>query len=237
MRSLPILALTLALSACGNAIGGSAVPGPKGDRTFALVGFDRVELKGSDDVRVSKGASFSVTAAGPQKMLDDLDISVVDGTLIVSRKSKDSWTWSSGEGVKVSVTLPLIKSAALSGSGDLSVDSSADDKFEAAVGGSGDLTLANITAASVSLSLAGSGGIKVKGATKALEIELAGSGNVDAKDLKTETLSASLAGSGDIDASATGKAEVSLAGSGDVRIKGTQDCTTSKTGSGEVICS
>ncbi len=237
MRSLLILALPLALSACGNSASNAASPGPKGERTFALAGFDRVELKGSDDVRVTNGSGFAVSATGPQKRLDDLDIRVVDGTLIVSHKSKAGWNWSTGEGVLVSVTMPLIKSAALAGSGNLSVDTASDAKFEGSISGSGDLTLSNLKAAEISLSLAGSGDVKARGVTKSLEIDLAGSGDVDAKDLSTESLSASIAGSGDIDASATGKAEVSLAGSGDVRILGTNDCTTSKIGSGSVTCS
>jgi Putative auto-transporter adhesin, head GIN domain len=237
MRSLWILALPLALSACGNTPSNAASPGPKGARTFSLADFDRVELKGSDDVRVTNGSGFAVSAAGPQKRLDDLDIRVVNGTLIVSHKSKAGWKLSTGEGVIVSVTMPLIKSAELAGSGNLSVDTASDAKFEGSISGSGDLTLSNLKAVEISLNLAGSGDIKARGVTKSLKVDLAGSGDVDVKDLSTNSLSASITGSGDVDASASGKAEVSLVGSGDVRILGTDDCTTSKIGSGRVTCS
>ena len=238
MRALVLLAVPLFISACGSSHEDRDSSGPKGSRSFALDGFERVKLKGSDDVVVKAGPVFSVSATGPQKMLDELDVIVANGTLIVSRKSLDgfNWHWSSNGGVVVTVTMPLIRGADLSGSGDLSIESTADDVFEATLGGSGDLNVTKIKAAKSRFSLMGSGDIKADGTAQDLTIDLAGSGDVDAKSLTAETLKVSLIGSGDIGATASGDATISLVGSGDVQISGAKNCKTTKVGSGTVNC-
>ncbi len=235
-----ISTLTLALSGCGIARGNASEDtSPKTTRTYSLSGFESVALKGSDDVRVLTGPNFAVSASGRQKVLDGLDIRVEDGVLIVSRKDHQGWHigWNTDDqGAVVTVTMPTIRSAKLMGSGDLSVDSTAEDKFSAALAGSGDLSIANARAAETSLSIAGSGDLLAKGKAANVSLNLAGSGDMDASGLESETLSVSLAGSGDIKAHASGKASGSIVGSGDVNIMGTKDCTISKTGSGDVVC-
>jgi Putative auto-transporter adhesin, head GIN domain len=222
----------LAVSACGLAHGNSSDHNsPKTTQTYALSGFESVALKGSDDVRVLTGATFAVSASGRQKVLDDLDIRVENGVLIVSRKDRNGWHigWNDDEqGAVVTVTLPLLREASLMGSGDLSVDSTAEDKFAASLAGSGDLSIANARAADTTLSIAGSGDLRAKGKATNVSLSLAGSGDMDASALESQTLSVSLAGSGDIKAHTSGKASGSIVG--------TQDCSISKTGSGDVVC-
>ena len=231
----------LILSGCGIARGNASEDrSPKTTRSFDLKGFESVSLKGSDDVRVLTGPSFAVSASGRQKILDDLDIRVEDGVLVVTRKDRKGWHigWNDDDqGAVVTVTMPTLRSASLMGSGDLSVDSTAEDKFAASLAGSGDLSIANARAADTNLTLAGSGDLTAKGKAATLAINLAGSGDLDTSGLESQTVSVSLAGSGDVKAHATSKASVSIVGSGDVTVTGTKDCAISKTGSGDAVCS
>lgn len=240
MRHLALAIPALLLASCGHAESGASDSSAVGSRTFALADFDRVALRGSDDVNVVLGKSFSVSATGPQSALDQLEIVVDDGVLKVGRKSNSAWHigWSSksDKGVKVTVTMPAIRGASLAGSGDMTVDSATSDAFKASLAGSGNLKIGNVQAKSVDLNLAGSGDIEIAGRTGSIDISGAGSGNVAASTLEAETADISLAGSGNVSARATGDASVSIMGSGNVEISGTDKCKTSKLGSGSVTC-
>lgn len=236
MRHILLAFPALMLSSCGHAESGSSATG---SRSFDLVGFEQVALRGSDDVHVVTGKSFSVSATGPQSELDQLEIEVDGDTLKVGRKSTSPWHigWSrDSKGVVVTVTMPSIRGARLAGSGDMTVEGATADVFKGSLAGSGDLKLGNVQAKAVELNLAGSGDIEVSGKTGLVKISGAGSGDVRAKALEAETADISLAGSGSVGARATGDASVSILGSGDVEISGTNKCKTSKLGSGSVTC-
>ncbi len=232
---IPLLSCAM-LAACGSADGADRNDtGPKVTRTFTLSDFDAVALKGSDDVRVLNGAAFSVTAVGSEKALAELELSVENGTLNVKRKGR-SFGWSGDHGAVVTVTMPVIRSAALAGSGDMSIDVTAEDKFDAVLGGSGDMTIANVRAPKIAMSLAGSGDLTAAGTTQDAAYSVAGSGDLSVAKLLSKTAKISVVGSGDVAAHASQAADISLVGSGNVRITGTNDCKISKLGSGDVTC-
>ncbi|ATY32909.1 head GIN domain-containing protein [Sphingomonas psychrotolerans] len=237
MRMLLIVAL-LPLAACqsnwekkGEAAQAS---GSGATRTFAATGFTGVELRGSDDVDVKTGANFAVTAEGDTKVLDQLDIRVVNGTLRVARK--DSKWFSNDRGARVHVVMPRLTAAAVGGSGDLTVDRAEGD-FGGAVSGSGNLTIADLRAGSADLSVAGSGDMSVAGSASKLSASIAGSGNIDARRLTAANADVSIAGSGNVFGTVKGPASVSIVGSGDAELGGGAKCSVNAVGSGEARCS
>jgi hypothetical protein len=240
MRYAALAFPALVLASCGHAGTSTAEGSAISSRSFALSDFDQVALRGSDDVSVIVGKDFSVSATGPQSSLDQLEVIVEDGALKIGRKSGSSWHigWSrkSDKSVKVTVTMPVIRGAKLSGSGDMTVDRAAADAFLASLAGSGNLNIGNVQAKTVNLRLAGSGDLMIGGRTKQVDISSAGSGDITAKALEADIANISLAGSGNASVRATGNASVSLMGSGDVQITGTSQCKTSKLGSGSVTC-
>ena len=195
----------------------NAVPGTTENRSFAAKDFNRVALKGADNVNIIIGPAFSVRAIGPQNILDNLDITVENGTLKIARKSKNglSVQWNSTSAV-VTVTMPAIIGADVAGSGDLDIDAIAADNLE--------------------LNIAGSGNIGAAGTAKNLKIGLAGSGDVNVQKLSAQTADISVAGSGNVSAHATKSAAISIIGSGDVMVSGTAQCAISKIGSGDARC-
>lgn len=241
MRALMILA-AMPLVACSFHGGGDndsqpGVPasGQGTSRTFQVAGFTAVDLRGSDNADVRVGPDFSVRAEGPSDRLDDLKI-VKDGDVLkISRKS-NHMSWGGGRDVKVFVTMPAIRAASISGSGDMAVDRVEGGAFEGSTAGSGDLSIHQIKAGSVTLSIAGSGDIDASGATQDLSLSIAGSGNIDAGGLTASAGKVSIAGSGDAKAVVNGHAKVSMMGSGDVDLGGNATCDVSKMGSGEVRC-
>ena len=239
---MPLLPLA-ALCACNmNAAraeesgGDTARPGSAAERSFSLAGFSKVALKGSDDVVVAIGPSFAVHARGPQDVLDQLALTVADGTLEIGRK-RAAWGWSSAHGhAVVTVTLPALAGVDVVGSGDMRVGAVRAPAFDATVAGSGNLTLAGLAVGSASLQMAGSGDLDATGTTRRGDYAVAGSGDIRAGSLAADVISLNVAGSGNVAASARTSASVSVLGSGDVTVTGGARCTVSKLGSGDVTC-
>jgi hypothetical protein len=244
MRILLITAAFLPLAAChaswdhDGAGGGynAKNAGPMTSRTYDLAGFTAVDLRGSDDVDVKVGPAFSVKAEGGANVLDDLEITVANGTLRISRKSHSGWHWGDSDGAKIHVTMPAINAASVGGSGDLSVDRT-QGNFKGAIGGSGNLTVAAIGGGDVDLSIGGSGDLVASGTAGKLSAAVAGSGDIDAKGLTATSASVSVVGSGSVTGTVKGDADISIAGSGDVNLGGGAKCRVSAVGSGSANCS
>lgn len=236
MSRLTILAAAAAmLSACGTVRAEDA--GPNGNRSFSVKGFDRVSLRGSDNVVVRVGGAETVTAAGPQKILDRLKIEVVDGELRVGRENSTfSVDWGKHDPVVITVTMPQIRGASVAGSGDMAVDKAQAPSFSGSVAGSGNLAIGSLMADAATLTIAGSGDAAVAGEAKSLNISVAGSGDMDAKGVKSERAQINIAGSGNVSAQVMGDADISILGSGDVTLTGTPRCKINKMGSGDVKC-
>ena len=86
----------LALSACSQGRAESA--GPTVSRNWQVGGFTALEVSGPYDVKVVTGKAVSVSASGPQKLLDETEVVVDDGKLRI-RPKKKNWmggmSWSS----------------------------------------------------------------------------------------------------------------------------------------------
>lgn len=242
---LALLSLPLAmLAACnftGKAEAGShrAQPQGAGSRQFALSGFDKVSLRGPDDVIVMVGPAAAVRAEGDKAVLDQLEI-VVIGTELRVKRLKGDWRWGgpAGQGTaKVTVTLPAIAAASVAGSGDMTIDRVRGGKFAGDIAGSGNLDIGSIAGNAVDLSIAGSGNIVIHGGkTATISGSVAGSGSIDAVRLAGDTASVSVTGSGNAALNARRAAAVSLIGSGNATIRGGAKCTVKKIGSGDVKC-
>jgi len=242
MRILLAAAAIAAVAATGACSQGRAEnPGPTVSRDYQVGSFDRIEVSGPYEVEVRTGAAPSASARGPEKMIERLVVEVRDGKLQIRSKEDKGFNfhWGSNRGhVELTVTVPQLSGAAISGSGDIAVDHVRGDQFEGAVGGSGSLSLGDVEVKSIKLSIGGSGDIKAgSGSAQSADYAIAGSGEIDAAGLTAQNAKVSIAGSGDARARAIGTADVSIMGSGDVEVSGGAKCKVDKAGSGDVRCS
>lgn len=231
-------AATVALTACNHANGEDA--GPNVSRNFRVSGFNSVEVAGPYEVQVRTGSAPSVSANGPQKMIDHLVVEVKGGKLMIhpeQQRGMFHFGWHFNGKVHVDVTVPELAGATIAGSGDIHVNEVKGSAFEGAVAGSGSLGLDAVDVQTLKLSIAGSGDVKAaSGRAQNVKYEIGGSGDIDAKGVQAQTADVSIAGSGSVAAHATGTADVSIMGSGDVDMTGGAKCTISKEGSGTVHC-
>ena len=138
---LPALIAGLATSFAGLATSAIA-QSDAAPRRFAVTGFDAIDLSGSDSIRVLPGATLSVIADGDPRAVAALAIDVRDGTLRVGRKP-GNWR---DQGARITVTLPRLRAARISGSGDIRVGAVAGRDFTGSISGSGTLAVTDLDA-------------------------------------------------------------------------------------------
>lgn len=232
------LILAGTISACSESQAQNA--GPSTSRTYQVAGFTGLEVAGPFDVKVTTGKVLSVSAQGPQKLLDATEVLVEDGKLVI-RPKKKGWfggmRWGSDQPAMFTISVPALTSAEVAGSGDIDIDRVSGDRFAGAIAGSGNMRLPQVQVRDLALAIAGSGEVNVAGQAQKASYEIAGSGDMDASRLTAVDADAEIAGSGNIRARVTGTAKASIAGSGDIEISGGAKCQSSKAGSGEIRCS
>ncbi len=135
MAVLPV-ALAMTVTACsgaGRADGDqprksettrSADAGPVATKSYSLTGFTEVKVAGPDDVTIRQGEAFSISAKGPEAVLDRLEIEVDGPTLSIGRK-RESFSFSSrdDDDVEITITMPRLNGVQLTGSGSIDADS------------------------------------------------------------------------------------------------------------------
>jgi hypothetical protein len=243
MRTAFTIASATILAACNMSAGaeGGKAATPHGSgtqRSFDVGAFDSVSLGGRDNVVVTVGPAASVRAEGPADQLDRLDIRLDGSELIVTRKKQSGLGFAMGHqpSVTVYVTTPMLRGAAIGGSGDMRIDKVESASFDASIGGSGNMDVASLKAGNASFAIGGSGGIKAAGTAGKASVSIAGSGDVDAGNVESDTADISIVGSGSARLKATRTAKVTIMGSGDVQVLGPAKCAVTKMGSGDVRC-
>lgn len=244
--------LMLAATACAAS---DAQAGPAESRTFTATAFSAIELGGPYQVQVTTGQPVSVRAEGSRAGLDSMQVEVRDGRLII--KNRNGWSQMGRQNaVRVQVTVPALRSAVVTSSGELSIDRVQGAAFEGATAGSGSLRLGDVAVQSLKLATSSSGSVAAERARgERIEGGVAGSGSlrmnaVEARELdlglassgsakvagQAERVRYGVAGSGSIDASrlTAATAEVGATGSGSVKARVTGSATVATAGSGSV---
>ena len=203
----------------------------KSTRTVAeenrqLKGFERIELRGSLDVKYMQSDSFSVKVNAPLKVLSDVETRVEGDKLIVYMKGEGkviNFGVSDSEDVTVYVTSPDFLGIELRGSGDFECRRLLDtDNLDIVLNGSGDIMFEDIICDQVNVSLVGSGDVNVRNVkTLRSKVNLVGSGDVMMNYDNSGKVEASLTGSGDITLRGTvSEFRHNVRGSGDINMEG-----------------
>jgi hypothetical protein len=233
-----VIAASALTAACGH--DRSENGGPTVSRNYQVGNFQEIEAAGPFDVTVRTGASPSVSARGPQKLLERMVVEVKDGKLLIHPQEQHGLHFNLGSHDKTefTVTVPQLNAATLAGAGDLNINGVKGDRFEATVAGSGDVTIGSVDVQALKVSTAGAGDAKVgSGQAATAEYAVVGAGDVDASGVNSHNLKVSITGAGTVKAHATGTADITSMGAGDVTVTGGARCNVHKTGPSDVNCS
>ena len=209
-----LVSMTVPMTACGWGIDGNGQPALE---IRPLDGFAEIDSKGDLDLRVEHGDGYSVAVNIDSNLVRYVETRVVGTTLEIDSTRHIDQTI---PGPHVSVKMPALKRATLSGSGRIAVLSVHETNPVALrLSGSGQVDFDG-TAPAVDVRLDGSGDVNLAGSTDHVALVLSGSGAIDAVGLPALAGSIELAGSGNVRATIDGPADVALNGSGDIDLHG-----------------
>lgn len=230
--------------------------GPPDKRTVAPGEFDRIAVAGPFVVRVQTGQATAISLSGPRTMLDDTELVVRDGQLIIGWQEGASWSRNGDHGVDIDIMVPTLREAMMAGAGSIAIDRIGGDSFaarllssggitiqeldaqqvRAQLAGSGSLAIDRIDAKTVEVDSVGAGGMRAIGRAGDATLRLTGSGSFDNPDFVVDHATIVLGGAGRIRAAVKTTADITAAGSGTIGLTGGAKCTISKLGPGEVVC-
>ncbi len=204
-----------------NFVGGQRISGNGNVTTVerALNQFTHVEQKGSFDVYVSTGNSYTVKIEAEDNLQPYIETNVSNGRLEI--KTKDGFWIRPKKQLKVYITAPTYNSIQSFGSGNIVSENTLYDssKITLKVSGSADIK-ATVNAPEVESQISGSGNVNLNGETRSFSGRVSGSGDIIAFDLKAEDVEVNIAGSGNAKVFASVKLDATVNGSGDVIYKG-----------------
>src|SRR6478736_4391787 len=159
----PLAAIVAASALAGCQVHAQEGGGPTVSKSYSVGNFQQIEVAGPYDVEVRTGTNPSVSAQGPQKLLDRTVVEVKGDKLRIRPEQQNGWFhmgWTSHGKAHFVVTVPQLRGATIAGSGDVRVDRVQGDHFEGTVAGSGGINVTAIDVQSLKLAIAGSGGVK-----------------------------------------------------------------------------
>lgn len=202
-----------------------------GERIVDLAPFTGIDLRLAANVRLTPADVQEIRIQAPQKVLDKLNTEIRNGTWVISA----GWRIKSSQEINIFISAPLIDRVILASSG--SVNSMGmfrtQDKVELILSGSGTIHFL-AEAKELFAGVSGSGIVRVEGKTESAEIDISGSGTVDAGSLKADEVEVDLSGSGDCRIDAREELDVNITGSGEVLYRGNPRIKSSIRGSGSV---
>lgn len=250
---LMITVLVLAVLACRstalNAVRGS---GNVVVETYDVSGFNQVELETIGTLYIEQGATDSLTVETDDNILALLIVHNGNGVLSLSDQASGQLLPTAGivfrltardlRGVIANSSGNIFAGPIeaeslevnLNASGRVEVDSVTVDELSIRSTGSGDLRVDQVTADTIETRMNASGSVELAGETDTHEVEISGSGSLQAGDLRSREAVVAINASGSATVHATDKLDVSINGSGDVSYYGDPAVTQSITASGSL---
>jgi hypothetical protein len=173
--------------------------------------FTGVRLEGVGDITVVAGDTYTVQITADSALTDGVTTRIDDGILVID----ENWSFRvRSPRIDVYVTVPSLESVSLAGVGDFMISGVDTEVFDVSLAGTGDITVA--------------------GQADEVSIRVAGTGDVNARELEGRDVVARVAGVGDITVSASHTLDASVAGIGDIVFVGNPAVTSSVRGIGSV---
>jgi hypothetical protein len=208
------------------------------ERRYSIIDFEKIRVVGASRVIIETGRATTVRATGDREALDLLSVESLDRTLTIQPIGGfvTSPSQKSFKPATIYITMPLLSTAKLNGSGAISIAALRGIQADVSLTGSGQISVAKVMADNLNARLSGSGTLTLAGKALKVDANIKGSGSVAASKLDVADLKLMAASSGTIGMSATRAAMVTSTGSGTVAITGGPSCTVQNIGVGTVTC-
>lgn len=193
--------------------------------------FEYVSLTMPARLIVRNGADYSVLIEADDNILPLITSDVRSGTLTLSYSQL---CVRPSETVRVTVTTPVIREIAVTGTGTVTSDGMLRaESLATRITGAGDMDL-TVETTTLATTITGTGNVNIEGTAKDHLISLPGAGSVDASKLQTGHTTVEIFGSGDAKVNASQTLTVKITGRGTVLYAGNPRIDQTITGTGSV---
>ena len=207
--------------------------GPIEQREFTVADFHSIEVQTTATVYLTQNSNSTlpVEARGQSNVLDELDIYVSNGTLVIGARE----CFNTDEELVIFVDFDEIQEFELNSSAEIiGTNIFETDDLELSINGSGRIDL-ELLADDIESFISGSGLLVLQGECDDHDIEIAGSGFIDSFELQSNDTDIRISGSGSAQVYVMDALNVLITGSGSVFYKGFPDISATITGSGSLV--
>lgn len=214
--------------------------GQKSDRNSLdfpeLKDFSKVSINIAAEVYIRQADSFRCRIEGNEDYLEETKATVKDGTLTIRRVEHPNWL----NGIKrltIYIDAPSFEKIDFSGAGSIvSKTKLTGDKLKLEVSGAGSANFQDVDYQHIDVELTGVGNIEIGGKAVSSTMEMSGTGNIDAFDLKADSVRCETSGVGNINCFANVDLQANVSGVGGIRYKGMpKNLRKSVSGIGKVV--
>jgi len=231
-----LIVVMLLLASCDSNTIRVTGEGPVVTKTITVPEFSGIDLAGAANIIISQGATQNVEVSAQQNIIDRLLTKVAGGIWTVKLEDGNY----SNYDLTIHITVPVIRSISVSGSGNVEVnDFTGQDDLELDISGSGNIEMNAFGGCeNLSVTITGSGNVVGKKDftdLKNMSVHISGSGNFMAYPVVSDNCHISIPGSGVCFVTVNDALNISISGSGSVFYKGSPTLTQSISGSGVVM--
>jgi hypothetical protein len=204
--------------------------------TRKVSGFTGISLSISANIYLTQAAEFKVEIEGDADYLEKIE-TVVEGD-ILKIKTDNHFDFSfRDKKVKVYISMPLINSLKVSGSGDILAQTAIKtENLNIKISGSGNVKIENLSVKGLDTDISGSGDLYFAGTdvAESASYSVSGSGDIDSQNLQCKKVEIRVSGSGGAKVWAVDELNARVSGSGDVYYKGRPIVDAKTSGSGGI---
>lgn len=194
---------------------------------------NKIKCAGSYDVQLTQGSPLSVKIEADDNLQEYIVTENDDDGLSIH--TRHDVNIDPSKKIKVYITTDKLEHFELTGSGTVVTTNkfTGSDHLDLSIAGNGNIHF-DVNTPLVNSTISGTGDIYLTGETRDSKIEIAGSGNYHADNLKSENATIKIAGTGDAYLFADSTLNIDIAGVGNVNYKGNPSVTQNIAGTGKI---
>lgn len=197
-------------------------------------GFHSIALGVPARLTLRQSDSEGLSIIGERNIVPLVQTVVESGVLKIRWATKDRMISTNHRDLEILVNAKNIDAVAIYGSGEIHAARLKTGQLHTAIEGSGGITLDAVEADSITSSIHGNGRLTVAGRAEAIDVALAGSGELSAEKLDCRRAKVAIQGSAHATVWARDDLNVTIAGSGEVNYYGKPQLSRTIAGSGSV---
>jgi hypothetical protein len=197
-------------------------------------GFSGIDMRTFGQVIISQGDTESLTVKGSDNIVPLVKTYVKDGVLVIEMEEEINFTNINEDNVLTfTIAVKDLSSLAISGLGNVEMESLATPKLDIVMSGAGQVVLDKLMADDLEVEVSGLGNVELAGEVPTARIEIPGAGNLNAPDLKIHSATVKIDGLGNATLWVTDSLTGTINGAGNVEYYGDPEVDTQTNGIGQ----